>query len=208
MSLRERKRRKTVRALLDAAGALMSERGYEATSVEAVAARAEVSVGTLYNHFDSKQALLLALYVDATADVLALAEPLVAAPPDDPLVAVLDLMRLYARELSRLDRALLRQAIAVSLTATPEVEAEMMGLDVQLMGQTAALVATLQARGALAPLPVEAVTVTLYGTFMVAMLWWIAMPGADTASLERSLEEQLNIVFRGLLPANTPREAT
>jgi AcrR family transcriptional regulator len=50
------------RARLKAAGlTLFGERGYEATSIGAIARRAKLAVGTFYQHFRSKRQLLLAL---------------------------------------------------------------------------------------------------------------------------------------------------
>ena len=45
-------------ALLDAAGALLGERGYAACSISAVAARAGISTGSVYTHFPSKSVLV------------------------------------------------------------------------------------------------------------------------------------------------------
>jgi AcrR family transcriptional regulator len=50
------------RARLKAAGlALFGEKGYESTSIEDIARRAKLAVGTFYQHFRSKRQLLLAL---------------------------------------------------------------------------------------------------------------------------------------------------
>lgn len=50
------------RAQLKAAGlALFGEKGYESTSVDEIARRAKLAVGTFYQHFRSKRQLLLAL---------------------------------------------------------------------------------------------------------------------------------------------------
>ena len=53
--------RATVVRILDAAAATIEERGYDETTTTAVAARAGVSVGSLYQYFPSKAALLVAL---------------------------------------------------------------------------------------------------------------------------------------------------
>jgi AcrR family transcriptional regulator len=53
---------KTREAVLDAALALFDERGYDATPVPAIAARAGVAVGSLYRAFPSKEALVNELY--------------------------------------------------------------------------------------------------------------------------------------------------
>ena len=47
--------------LLDVAGELFAERGYDATSVAAICARAGVTKGAFYHHFKSKQAVFLEL---------------------------------------------------------------------------------------------------------------------------------------------------
>ncbi|MCA9542854.1 MAG: helix-turn-helix transcriptional regulator [Myxococcales bacterium] len=53
------------------ASALMAARGYEGTTLRAIAAEAGVSVGALYKHFPNKQAVVLALYDQASADFVA-----------------------------------------------------------------------------------------------------------------------------------------
>ncbi|MEZ5560617.1 MAG: TetR/AcrR family transcriptional regulator [Pseudomonadales bacterium] len=58
--LREKRKRRTRNALINAAAALFYEQGYEETTLEEVAERAEVHVQTLYRHFPTKEALALA----------------------------------------------------------------------------------------------------------------------------------------------------
>jgi AcrR family transcriptional regulator len=53
---------RTQQSLLDAAEALVAEKGADATSVADVAARAGCSVGAVYHHFRDKKALLYALF--------------------------------------------------------------------------------------------------------------------------------------------------
>ncbi|MCW2570089.1 MAG: TetR family transcriptional regulator [Frankiales bacterium] len=50
-----------VQRMLDAAAALLDEIGYEATTTSAIAARAGVSVGSLYQFFPDRRAVLQAL---------------------------------------------------------------------------------------------------------------------------------------------------
>jgi AcrR family transcriptional regulator len=58
----QQKRSLEKRARLTAAGlALFGEKGYERTSVDEIAQRARLAVGTFYQHFRSKRQLLLAL---------------------------------------------------------------------------------------------------------------------------------------------------
>jgi AcrR family transcriptional regulator len=53
--------RQTVESILDAAAHLLAERGYTATTTNHVAQRAGVSIGSLYQYFPNKDALVVAL---------------------------------------------------------------------------------------------------------------------------------------------------
>ncbi len=68
----ERSRRKRA-ALLVAALGLFAERGYEATSIEEMARRAEVAVGGFYQHFASKRQVLLVLMDQLLTEAASLA---------------------------------------------------------------------------------------------------------------------------------------
>ena len=58
---RQRKKETTRKALLDAAIALMAERGLYATRIEDITERADLGKGAFYNYFLSKDALVAAL---------------------------------------------------------------------------------------------------------------------------------------------------
>jgi AcrR family transcriptional regulator len=58
MNLRERKKLATWRAIRTAAMQLFDEQGYEATTIEQIAAAANVSRATLFNYFAGKDAMV------------------------------------------------------------------------------------------------------------------------------------------------------
>lgn len=59
LPLRERNRQRLMQRIIAAASELFRTAGYEQTTMDAIAQRAEVSRGTLFNYFSTKQALLL-----------------------------------------------------------------------------------------------------------------------------------------------------
>ena len=85
-SLRERKKARTREAIIDAALDLFASKGFEATTIEDIAAAADVSPRTFFRYFDSKVDLVMARN-EAHGDKIG---PLVAARPagEGPLEAL------------------------------------------------------------------------------------------------------------------------
>lgn len=107
MSLRERKKLKTRTAIRDATYALIAEQGYDATTVEQIAERAEVSPSTVFRYFPAK-------------------EDIVLTDEYDPLIE--DLLRERPAQESLLDslRFAIRQGLAMAVADRPDfVEREM-----------------------------------------------------------------------------------
>lgn len=61
---RERKKRETRQRIVQAATRLFSERGFDGPTVDDIAAAADVAKGTIYNYFDSKEAILFEFLVE------------------------------------------------------------------------------------------------------------------------------------------------
>lgn len=69
MPLKARLREAASDAILDALEEVAVERGYDATSIAAIAERAGVAVGTLYNYFPDREAMFAALFRARRADI-------------------------------------------------------------------------------------------------------------------------------------------
>ena len=59
--LRERQKALRHDRILEAAARLFREHGYEDVKMEAIAAAAEVAIGTIYNYYQNKGDLLVAI---------------------------------------------------------------------------------------------------------------------------------------------------
>lgn len=101
--------------MLEAAAQLFAERGYDATTTNAVADRAGVSIGTLYQYFADKDGLLLGLLDRHLDDAATLASArLHAVPPARADAAASALVQLVAEHNShrpQLARLLHEQAL-------------------------------------------------------------------------------------------------
>lgn len=84
----ERRRARTRVAILDAAEEVFSREGYDGARIEAIAAAADVSVGTIYTHFDNKRGVYLHL-VDRSLELFTEYMTRSADPTMTPLQRVL-----------------------------------------------------------------------------------------------------------------------
>lgn len=93
-TLRRRTGRVIVDALLDAAASLLASDGLAGMTTNAVAERAGVSVGSLYQYFPNKQALVAAVGERVNAALVARVEAIAGGPTraEDKLDALLTLL--------------------------------------------------------------------------------------------------------------------
>lgn len=85
--------RRNYERLLAAAAAAFAERGADDVSLEEIARRAGVGIGTLYRHFPARQALLEAVYRDQVDGLDALAAKLATA--ESPGAALSEWLRAF-----------------------------------------------------------------------------------------------------------------
>ena len=105
--------RRNYEALLTAAADAFTEHG-TAASLEDIARRAGVGIGTLYRHFPTRQALLEAVYIDEVEEMSAKANDLGDLDPWDALVTWLRQFVRYAAT---------KRALADELLNTIDAEA-------------------------------------------------------------------------------------
>jgi len=120
---REREKEERRRSILHAARTVFLEEGFHRATVDSIAERAEVSKGTVYLYFESKEAILARLLLEGLETLLGYLEE--AYAPDRPLEAEERLRRLgwaylqffqrephYFRFLMAMDRGRFRDAVS------------------------------------------------------------------------------------------------
>jgi len=147
--LRARQKADRHQRILQAASDLFRKSGYEGAKIEAIAAMAEVSIGTIYNYYENKGDLLVAIVAMEVDEVLNAGRGVIAKPPANVAKAVDKLVIGYIEHaLVYLSKEMWRHAMAISTQQPESPFGKTYGnLDRALTDQTCALIARLQELG-------------------------------------------------------------
>jgi AcrR family transcriptional regulator len=135
--------------IVEAAARLFRTLGYDTVKMEAIAATAEVSIGTIYNYYRNKGDLLVAIVSMEVHEVLAAGDKVIADPPLSAEKAVVTLIANYIEHsLVYLSKEMWRQAIAITTQQPDSPSGLAYGeLDEALARQTCKLIKKLQTLG-------------------------------------------------------------
>jgi AcrR family transcriptional regulator len=189
LGLRERKKLKTRNAIQEEALRLFAERGYAGTTVEQIAAAAEISPSTFFRYFTSKEGVVLHDAYDPL-----LIEAFREQPAEvSPLEALRAAMRAVFSGLSegQLKRERQRQRL---IMLTPELRAQAFEQFFAALEMVGELVAERAGRGA-DDLAVRAFAGAVIGIAMAVVQPVIEDPEADYMSL---FDEAIGQLRRGL----------
>lgn len=200
--LRERQKAGRRRSILAAAENLFRRDGFDATPIDAIAEQAEVAAGTVYNHFESKGDLLLALVARDGEEVRGTGRDIIADPPKDPVAAVRKLLEHYVdHSLVHLSKGMWRNAMATALTqADSPFGRGYAELDRKLANQVSDLLRVLQARGQVDPaVDCRAAGDLLFAACNSLFMGFVAREESTLAELKREMTRQVRVAFSGLL---------
>lgn len=131
--------RRNRQRLLDAALQVYAERGADDASLDEIARRAGVGIGTLYRHFPTRQALLEAVYRDQVEELCAVARELSDEAPEQALERWLRALMAFATTKKNLSSALMsgpnKSEVATSCSAMVREAATTLLADAQRTGQ-------------------------------------------------------------------------
>jgi AcrR family transcriptional regulator len=193
VGLRERKKARPRASLREHALRLFREKGYQNTTVEQIAAAAEVSPSTFFRYFPTKEDLVLQDDMD-TRLIAALEQQ----PPElGPVAAVRAASREMFASYTGADMEILRETTRLTMTV-PEVRARALDELGRAIGVFAEAVAKRAGRPA-DDLAVRTAAGAIMGVIMAITLPWEGFAG--TQSLEDSIgriDEALALLEAGL----------
>ena len=204
---RERQKLERERRILAAARRLFDRKGFGATSMEEVASRAGLAVGTLYNYFPSKDQLLFAISRSDTEQLVKIGERILADPPDDPVEAIAALTEVMVQGITTGERRLWRELFVAAIAAPDTLGARLFALDMRLIAQLTTMLDRLKARGAVdARVDSSRAAGLFYG---ICLTWTIAFATRDDLTIETiraEISESVRITMRGILPRVPAKE--
>jgi AcrR family transcriptional regulator len=181
--------------IVEAAGRLFGERGYDSTRLDDIAAAAGVTKPIVYRHFDTKRALYLALLERHRDDLASFAAMIDAeeGTGDERLRAVLEVWLTYVEAHSYAWRMLFRDT-----GGGPEVEAFRLEVHARARAVLVGIIRTLSEvtipRRELEPLA-ELMSMGMASV----VLWWMENPSASRGAVLDAIAR----VWGGLLAAGT-----
>ncbi len=191
--LRARQKADRDRRILRAAAQLFRETGYDRSKMEAIAALAEVSIGTVYNYYQNKGDLLVAIVSLEVNEVLSAGETLVAAPPVDVEAAVNAIITIYLdHSLVYLDKDMWRNAMAIT-TRQPDSPfgRKYRILDARLANQVCGLIARLQQAGRVrGDVDVQAVGEMFFNNTNMMFIVFVKDEAMSLAALKAAIARQ------------------
>jgi AcrR family transcriptional regulator len=197
VGLRERKKTETRRAIAAAALRLATERGPDAVTVEEIAAAADVSPRTVFNHFATKDEAILGIDPERRAEIVADVE--LALQERQPLDALRSV--LVQRMTSSDESGRFWLARAELAGQHPQLRAAQMASQARLERELAAAVAdALGLDRDRDPYPMVLVTVAM-STLRVVLARSAPRGGR---ALRRELEVAFTLIADGLRPPVSP----
>ena len=190
-SRRERKKTETRARILNAAIALMAERGYDAVKIEDIAARADIANATFFLHFPTKASLLTAFNEQVARKIAIRLESFALGA-----VEKLELVRaLVLDEWSR-NGELLRKIVA---EAALQDGGALIASSESLTALVAAIVEDGQNAAHLSSeFDADLVATTLVSAWRASTIQWAAT--GDGKAARRANRQALDLVLKGALP--------
>ena len=119
MNLRETNKANRQKLIVANAARLFSSIGYEKTAIEMVAERSNVSPATIYNNFENKTGLLLAVLIDEGEDAQQIGEKIIAQRQRNDSSIIYRLIDMYvSHPMEFMNKTCWRQALAASTASS------------------------------------------------------------------------------------------
>ncbi len=198
MGLREIKKERARRAILKEAREMFFSKGFDGTTIESIAEEAEVAVGTVYNYFESKSAIILAITADDTSE--ALNENFHISETCTVIEIVKQYADTFMKSLSMYPKRLVRELMRETWSNKPISNNLIKQGQTLMTGLKSLLRELIDSRRLKSGTDIEHTSMVIYGIVSTALMWYAADENRTSEQLMESLEKMLEVLFIGLAP--------
>jgi AcrR family transcriptional regulator len=197
---RQQKRNLTFVSIVESAETSFGEIGYDATSMEAIALSAGVSVGTVYNYFGTKSAILTATVTRQMDKIMNDAPDRLDLGASDPVDALMPVVAEYLNAMTAYGPGILKELIRAGFApAQTELLAELVSTDERILAQLSQSLHAMESRGlASSHVDVDAAAFLVYSIVAVALMAFASIPGMTPDDVTDTCRTQLGLAFSGL----------
>jgi AcrR family transcriptional regulator len=145
---REKNRQSRRLCIIQAATRLIEREGFDCTTVEKIAAKAGIGVGTFYNYFASKNDLAIELLLDEKNNMTAEAQAILQSPAEDAQEAITEMLYCFHTVFARkYNKKMLRGIYSRFVTESADSRREGIRIDKWQISLLGTLIEFLQQRG-------------------------------------------------------------
>ncbi|NRA88515.1 MAG: TetR/AcrR family transcriptional regulator [Rhizobiales bacterium] len=198
----DKKRAKTRKAVIKAATYLFNKYGYEETSMENIASRAEIAAGTLYNYYSSKSILLIAIFGDMTQKII----NKLPARNDGPvtekkaLADLTEILQLVTLKTALFSKSIMRQVLAQLFILNIEDTAKLVAMDMQIVAILLPILTDMRKANLLTKdTDLETAAILLFGSAMVQYQAFISIEEMSAIMLNEAIAAQAQIILFGII---------
>lgn len=202
MTDKKRRRRKDARPdeIIDAALEVFAEKGFSATSMANIAARADIARSTIYLYFDDKEALILSAFQDRFRNVVQHIATR-AAVDDAPIEEILrHLFEGIAAQILKPDTLVMFKILLTEGNQFPDLMRRYHATVLQSLRQTLKqILANGVTRGEIRPEILDFDEKLIIAPVVLAAMWQLTFQQIDPIDVPRFVNDQVTILTRGIL---------
>ncbi len=197
--IREKKKKETQERIQESAIALFGTKGFSKTSMEDIADRSYIGVGTLYNYYRSKSDLLLSIIVERSNDFEADFQNAIKNRSADLFSTINSFFYIYLKSFSVYNKTIWREFIGNGFSHDPVIIQNIWKVDEIYTSQFLELMKLLKEDGFInADVNLESAVQTLYSLLVFHVLKYISDENLTMKDLKKSLSKQAEIVIAGI----------
>ncbi len=202
MSLMEEKKQKRNRRILDVAQVLFEERGFNETTMNMIAQRAELGVGTLYNYYSSKHDILVRIFRESLDGVIKAVNDR-QYRSREPVSLTMEYIEAYMDNIKSFNKRLLMES-SMSLISDPGILEQSLELNALIIRTNEEFFTMMEEKKHISSgTDIRAAALLLFSIMKIKALSYV-YSGEEEASALYDVRSMIHILFNGIKPKETP----